>query len=449
MTASVDTILDFAERVSPSSLSSQAIHASRVFLGDAIGVAIAGSTEPDAERVRKAASGWGSGAAATVLGTRERLPPAAGAFVNSFQVHCQEFDPLHEPATVHAMAVLTGALLAIAEREATSGDELLAATALGVEIAVVLGLAAKEGLRFFRPATAGALGTTVALARLLRLERSQALNALGLAYSQLAGTMQAHVEGSAALPIQIAHAARAAVTAVDLANAGIDGPHDILNGPFGYFELYEHNGDIGPLLATLGRPWRVTELSHKPFPTGRAAHAMLDAARQLQAQVGFRLQDIESVQVTVPPLVRRLVGRPPLAGMSVNYARLCLAFLMARLLRDGEINTATFHRLVMDDPDLIGFGTRLGFVEDPGHGNDVLSPQSIRIMLTNEKSYAMDVPHTLGSPLNPLDAAGREAKFRQCATSAGVEAGPLLSALEGLGKRDSVRDLLALTVPPG
>ena len=308
MTASVDAILDFAERVSPSSLSSEAMRASRIFLADAISVGIAGSAEPDAARIRKAASGWGTGGGATILGMRERLPPVAAAFVNSFQVHCQEFDPLHEPATVHAMAALTGALLATAEREDSRGDELLAAAALGVEIAVALGLAAKEGLRFFRPATAGTLGTTVALARLLRLDRTQMHNALGLAYSQLAGTMQAHVEGSVALPIQIAHAARAAVTAIDLAGAGLDGPRDILDGPFGYFELYERDGDIQPLLETLGISWRITELSHKPFPTGRAAHAMLDAARRLQAENGFTLDDVESVHVTVPPLVRRLVA---------------------------------------------------------------------------------------------------------------------------------------------
>ena len=167
---------------------------------------------------------------------------------------------------------------------------------------MILGLAAREGLRFFRPATAGALGTTLALARLLELDRETSLNALGLAYSQLAGTMQAHVEGSVALPVQIAHAARAAVTAIDLAKAGLDGPHDILDGPFGYFTLYERDGHLGDLVDSLGRPWRITELSHKPFPTGRAAHAMLHAMRTLQEEHEFRLADIESVTVTVPAI---------------------------------------------------------------------------------------------------------------------------------------------------
>jgi 2-methylcitrate dehydratase PrpD len=418
-----------------------AVEAARSFLADAISVAVAGSTETSAARVRETASGWGLGDQATVLGTRLRLPAASAAFVNSFQVHCQEFDPLHEAATVHAMAVLTGALLAIAERNDLDGTDLLLGTAVGVEIAVTLGLAAVEGLRFFRPATAGALGTTIALTRLLGMDRATAKDALGLAYSQLAGTMQAHVEGSAALPVQIAHAARAAVTAVDLATAGIDGPHDVLDGPFGYFELYERRGSVSGLLSSLGQPWRVTELSHKPYPTGRAAHAMLHAASTLQQEHGFDSADVTSITVTVPPLVRRLVARPAITGMSTNYARLCLAYLLARLLRDGAIDPAAFERDLLDDPELIAFGSRVDFVEDQTHGIDVLSPQSMRIELADSRTLECSVPHTPGSPENPLDAGARRAKLRHCFTLAGMDPAPLEVALAAL-EHASAREVL-------
>ena len=236
--------------------------------------------------------------------------------------------------------------------------------------------------------------------------------------------MQAHVEGSVALPVQIAHAARAAVTAVDLAAAGLDGPHDVLDGPFGYFTLYERDGDITPFIETLGRPWRVTELSHKPFPTGRAAHAMLDAARQLQARDGFALRDVRRITVTVPPLIGRLVARPSRRGMTVNYARLCLPFLIARLLRDGRIDADTFTRPVLDDEELLAFGEHLAFVEDTSLGRKVLSPQAIEIELAEGRRLQLDVPHTLGSPENPLDERGLRKKFRHCVAAAGVAAAP-------------------------
>ena len=57
--------------------------------------------------------------------------------------------------------------------------------------------------------------------------------------------MQAHVEGTPALGLQIGFNARAAINAVDAAEAGLAGPHDVLTGPFGYFALFE-NGSFEP-----------------------------------------------------------------------------------------------------------------------------------------------------------------------------------------------------------
>ena len=103
---SLDTILDFAEAATFENLPEPTVEAARTFLADAISVGVAGSTETSAASVRKTAIGWGRGNQATVLGTGEELPAASAAFVNSFQVHCQEFDPLHEAATVHALSLI-------------------------------------------------------------------------------------------------------------------------------------------------------------------------------------------------------------------------------------------------------------------------------------------------------------------------------------------------------
>ena len=446
---SVDSLLEFAAGTRFPDLPAPARERARCFLADAVAVGISGSRETDAATLRDTVAGWGLGDAATVLGSTLRLPAPSAAYANSFQVHCQEFDPLHEDATVHAMAVLTGALLAVAETREHSGETALLGVALGVEVAVLLGLAAREGLRFFRPATAGALGTAVALARMEALSLDDARNVFGFTYSQLAGTMQAHVEGSVALPLQIAGAARAAVCALDLAQRGFKAPHDVLDGPFGYFELYERGGSLEDRLAKPGNPWHITELAHKPFPTGRAAHAVLDAVRQLAEHNGFGFADVESIDATVPPLVKRLVARPAVAGMSVNTARLCLGFLLASLLRDGGIDASSFTERRLSDPELCAFGQRVRFEEDSSHGIDVLSPQSVAITLKNGNVLKQDVPHTLGSPENPLSAEQRENKYRTCIENSGIPGDALADALERIDELHSVRELLGLCVPAG
>ena len=76
----------------------------------------------------------------------------------------------------------------------------------------------------------GGLGATATLCKLAGLDEAATRDALGLAYSHLSGTMQAHIEGSPAVGLQVGLNARAAVTAFELARAGFPGPRDILEG---------------------------------------------------------------------------------------------------------------------------------------------------------------------------------------------------------------------------
>jgi len=250
-------------------------------LADTLAVGAAGATAPGAEGVRAAAQGWGGSCEARIIGLDQRLPAPSAAFVNAFQIHCLEWDAVHEPAVVHALSVVTAALMAALDRQPRSADEALTALAVGVDVASGLGLAANSALSFFRPATAGCIGAALAVARVAGITRAQLPDVLGLAYSFCAGTMQAHVEGSIALPLQIANAARAAITAIDLVKAGLTGPHDALEGPFGYFRLFDQ-GDLERYTGNLGRAWRISEISVKPFPSGRASHAVLGTLEELR-----------------------------------------------------------------------------------------------------------------------------------------------------------------------
>jgi 2-methylcitrate dehydratase PrpD len=127
-------------------LPAAAVAAAKVFLLDALAVGIAGSGDPLSHRVRAAAQQWGKASEATVLGTELRLPAPIAALVNAQQMHCQEFDCVHEEAVVHAMSVLTPAALAWAERSGgVTGRDLLTALTLGVDDAA-LSSAALDGL---------------------------------------------------------------------------------------------------------------------------------------------------------------------------------------------------------------------------------------------------------------------------------------------------------------
>lgn len=397
--SAVAALLDFAgadHRLPPAVRA-----AADAFLADTLAVGAAGQIAPGADAVLTVARAMGQGGEARLLGTPERLPAQAAAFVNGYRIHALEWDAVHEPAVVHAMSVVTAALgAAIDRRGGVPAADALAALAVGVEIAAGLGVAATSPLNFFRPATAGLMGAALAVAR---IDGAPLADALGLAHASVAGTMQAHVEGSAALPFQIANAARAAVLASDLARAGFGAPRDVLDGPFGYFPLFDA-GDAAALVAGLGG-WRITELSVKPYPSGRASHAALGVLAE------FAGQNVRSVELACPPLIRRLVGRAMQPDMTPAWARLCLPYLAALMLRDGRIDPRRFTPDQFADPALAAMAERVTLLDDGNPDANALFPQAITLVLADGTRITRAIPHTLGSPATPLTAAQSAAKF--------------------------------------
>lgn len=434
-----------------------AVARAKVFILDTLGVGVAGATAQGAAEVLAAAGRWGAGAEATVWGTEARLPAGQAALVNGFQVHAQEYDCLHEGAVIHALATLLPAALALAEREGgLSGRDLIAAVAAGADVAGRLGLAAREGLRFFRPATGGGFGAVAALAKLRRLDAARTLSAFGLQYGQAAGTMQAHTEGSPVLPLQVGVNARAALQAVDLAEAGLPGLAAPFTGRYGYLRLFEGDAfDLAGLAESLGTRWLIEEFAHKPYPSGRATHAGVEGVLALRAAHGFRAEEVAEVAIAAPPLIHRLVNRPDLAAPSPNYARLCMPFVVAKALLEGGVDLAQFRgAAALGDPAAHALAARVRMVADGNPDQNALAPQAVEVRLADGRVLRHAVPAMLASAARPLTREAHLAKFRRCWSFAAAPLGEaaaerLVAMVDGLEAVHDLRDLAALLRPPG
>jgi 2-methylcitrate dehydratase PrpD len=309
---------------------------------------------------------------------------------------------------VHALSVVTAALgAAIDRRGGCDPDDALSALAVGVDIAAGLGLASTGAMRFFRPATAGVIGAALAVARIEGSSRFG--DVLGLAYSQAAGTMQAHVEGSIALPLQIGNAARAAVTAVDLTTAGLGGPKDVLEGAFGYFQLFEQ-GTLSHYTKSMGSNWLIEEVSTKPYPSGRASHAVLGTLDTLLREGEISSDEISSIDAHVPPLIRRLVDRPVTPDMTPSYARLCLPWLAALMLSEGRIDPRRFTEEDFAKVSSEAGASLLSILPDDNSDPNALEPQRVIIHLKGGGQIERRVEHMLGSPGAPMSAEQSAAK---------------------------------------
>ncbi|HYU11027.1 MAG TPA: MmgE/PrpD family protein, partial [Stellaceae bacterium] len=387
----VDKIVAHLGQVASSNVPETACEAGKAFIADTLGVGIAGTAAPWRREVLDMAAASGGAAEATVWGTGERLPLATAALVNAYQVHAQEFDCVHEGAVVHPMAAILPCLLGWAERAGgIPGETLIRAVIAGVDVAVSLGLCSRAPMRFFRPANCGGFGAVAGLALLAGLDETQIRDALGIYYGQCAGTMQAHVEATPQLAMQMGFATRAAVTAIELARRDMPGPRAPISGQFGYFALFDGMADPAPFDA-LGQAWRICELSHKPWPSGRATHGGIDGLQRLIAEHGVSPDQVTAGRFLVPPLTHRLVGRPPEDGMAVAYARLCLPYVAAVCLRRGTVGLDDFTPEALADPETLALARRLSVIADGNPDPNALHPVRVELDLADGNTVACDI----------------------------------------------------------
>ena len=97
--------------------------------------------------------------------------------------------------------------------------------------------------------------------------------------------------------------------------------------------LFEE-GDLARYTSALGA-WRIAELSVKPFPSGRASHAALQAV----ANLGLHREDLVALTVGMPPLIRHLVDRPMRPEMTPAYAKI----LSHRHAHDSVLRQPSLH----------------------------------------------------------------------------------------------------------
>ncbi len=415
MTQMVDAFVRHGASVQEADLSEAARAAVKIFLLDSLGVGIAGAAVPLTAIVRDTARAWSGEGAANVWGQGQlATAPATAAFINGFQIHCQEYDCVHEPAVVHPMATILAALMAECDaRGDVSGAELSVALTIAVDLAAGLGVSVTSPIKFFRPANAGIFGATLGIGRLRQFSETQMKDALGYALAFNSGTMQAHIEGKPALPIQIGNAARGAIMACDLAGNGMPGPHDSLEGASGYFSLFEDEADPSDVIASLGKTWRIAEVSHKPFPTGRAAQGGIVLMQKLREQ-GVAADAIDRITLTAPPLIHRLVGRPIKADMAVNYARLCFQYSGAVALLTGNVGLADFSESALRDAEVHALGTRIEVIDDGTPDPAAFTPQTAVAYMKGGGTVEARIDALYGSPADPMSHTAHIDKFRGC-----------------------------------
>jgi len=164
---------------------------------------------------------------------------------------------------------------------------------------------------------------------------------------------------------------------------------------------------------------------------------------------GFGADDVAEIVLSAPPLIRRLVGRPPVANPDASYARLCAAYLIAKVLQHGEITIAQFAEAARADPRTLALAALVRVVDDANPDPNALAPQSVSVRLTDGTTLTWRCDTMLAHPSRPLSSEEYLKKFRRCLEFAATAlradaAGQLQEQIDALERVEDVRALAGL-----
>lgn len=372
-----DRLAHFVTRFDCGRLPDEVRDRAKLLVLDAIGIAIASTRFEFAHRTYKALSAFG-GTGAHVIGMPGELNVRDAVMLNSTLVHGLDYDDTYLPGSIHLTASVVPTALGIAERCGVSGDELLTACILGLEMGARLGAAGNGGfLRagFHATSVVGTFACTLAAGRLLGLTADQLSLAQGIALSMASGNMQPMQDGSWTKRLHPGIAASSAITASFLAREGFIGSRAAYEGRFGLFPhfLGKHYADANLTLIedALGERWEFARTSFKLFPACHQSHAFLNAAIKLVQQHHIRPADIESIHTLVAEPAVPLICEPLAAKRAPDSsyaAQFSLPYGLSCALIRGRFGLQELEAESYRDPSLLALSQRFSYEIDPNPG---------------------------------------------------------------------------------
>ncbi len=344
-----------------------------------------------------------------------RLQAPMAAFANGALAHAFEMDNLTWPNTgVHPGATMCMPALAVAQERGIGGRELIAAVVAGSEVMIRIGRATRhnnEGRGFHAPGTTGPFGGAVAVGRLLKFDVATMTNALGIAGSLSCGLLEFARSGTGAMVkrLHLGRAAESGVLAASLAEDGFTGPHSVLEGPFGFLNVYCGDNDVAALTRGLGEEWATLRIMLKRFPVHITSHTSVQAVQDLRREHGYDAADVASIHVAGNQKMATVNNIP--APSDLMMAQYSLPFCVALAHHRDPRDPASFSMRSFNDPAIRSLATRVTITvaDEARHGHTIAS--TVTVTLNDGRALTRHVESFKGTPEQPLDRAEMRDKF--------------------------------------
>jgi 2-methylcitrate dehydratase PrpD len=395
---------------------------------DCLGATLAGVVEPVSQTITGYVTKLGGPPQASVFGAGFKVSVQDAALANGVIAHALDYDDCGVKIG-HPSVLVFPAVLSLGQHLGASGQDILTAYMVGLEVAGKLALHADFKLmqaRLNHQTWYGSIGAAAACAKLLRLDVAKTRMALGIGANFACGLSANH--GSMVGAMAAGNACRNGVVAALMAQEGITANPNIIEAKNGFYDTLAGAGhyDAERMADGLGDPFYIESpgIGLKKYPSCYHTHRALDGVFQLLGK--HRLNDKDIVEVDVGTSERAMRVLAFSEPATPYQAKFSMPYCIAAAVVDHEVTLDTFTAHKMEDRGIVEARKKvhLSFPDIPiwpglaDVGPDtefVGNPVTIRTADGRSYSARVDIPR--GDPALPLTDDELLAKYQDCGRS--------------------------------
>jgi len=351
---------------------------------------------------------------ATVIGFNRKASLHNAVLINGYSAHITELDDGHRFCNVHLGTTVIPAVLAVAEYEGLTAEDIFRGIIIGYEVAI-------RTLRAIQPnhkkrghhasGTGGTIGAAMGIAAALKFSKAQMKDALSAAIASAVGFLEVLEDDSELKPYNIGRAGHDGLTAAYFARAGFKGPNDMLGGGRGFYALVSDKHDKNSLNREKNGAYGIEKIYRKPYAACRHSHAPIEAALNLNKRNDFDIGEISNINVYT--YLTALVGHDHTNIQGITSAKMSIPYGVAVALATGKAGLNEFLPRYIEDKDIEILTKKVKVEEDKELTSLVPDKRAavVEIVTNDGKTFIERVDYPKGEPENPMSVEDIENKF--------------------------------------
>ncbi len=449
-------VAEFVSEFDPRNIAPGAIERSRQSVLNGTAAALSACRAEPVELLIGVLTANGQGGESRLFGRSERLDLLNSVMANGYMGHYNDYDDTHTGTVYHTNPSNLPALLGLGANRHANGQDAVHSLALGMEASIRIGQSLgrvhyESGWHI--TGTMGAVGVALTCSRLLKLDAQRTNMALGLALTQSAG-LRGLMFGSMAKGFNASKAAYNGLLAALLAEKGFTAAPNAIEGGRGFASAASRAPEVDFTRITdgLGSRWEVERIGFKPYASGAATHATIDAILALRRELGLdehstpeqvdqAVRQLEVLNLTIPEHSLTLPrGRDIDTALEAKFSMYNVA---AIVLVRGRAGPGEYNEAVLTDPAIDFLRHMIDLTGDPKTESGA---GALHAQLKDGRTIDVTIDHATGTIYKPMSDADLRRKLFDAAEGVlprdRTEA--LASALEGVQTLDDLARIMEL-----